>query len=73
MRSATNLFRGRCLPTIYLDGVPLGPEDNPYIDDLVTGWSVTAIEVYPAMNKPGEFASMQGPPCGSIAIWTGGR
>jgi propanediol dehydratase small subunit len=75
--------RGRCLPTVYVDGhfvatsgggsraVGRGRGDGPPItlDEVVAGTTVAAVEVYdrPSMS-PAEFAPRGD--CGVIVIWT---
>jgi hypothetical protein len=62
------LLRGDCVPTVFLDGVPILMADMT-IDDLVSPMDVEAIEVYrgPA-EMPAEFAGRGD--CGAIAVWT---
>lgn len=62
-----------CDPAVYIDGgyVRLYPGDS--LDGLVSALDVSAIEVYPGINKPGRFSGQAPRPCGAIVIWTGGR
>jgi hypothetical protein len=71
MRSVTSMFQGHCAPMYYLDGRPLRLMEGDSIDDLRSPWEVVAVEVYPGINKPGEFSAMGAHACGAIAIWTG--
>lgn len=73
MRSVTNISKRRCEPAIYLDGLMLRLDPGESIDALVTAESVSAIEVYPGINKPGEFGQMIDDACGALVLWTGSR
>ncbi len=70
-RKDSTPFQG-CTPSIYLDGQLLRLA-NESIDDLMTAWSLAAVEVYPSINRPAEFANVVEEPCGAVALWTGGR
>ena len=50
-------------------------EDRTTIDDVVPGFDVMAVEIYPSIaNAPMSIASkVLGSACGLVAIWTGGR
>lgn len=72
MRSITSFSDPTgCTPMYYLDGAPLRFPGGESIDDLISAWSITAIEVYPGLAKPGEFMHMLDSACGAIVIWTG--
>jgi hypothetical protein len=70
---------GRCIPPVYLDGSPVATGRT--IDELVSPYSLAAVEVYPGLSVPAEFwRSMTSgdpeetggwAPCGAIALWTG--
>ena len=71
--------RGGCDMTILLDGQRVRSDDAGggdgavAIDDLVSGRSVMAIEIYPSTaNAPSELVPLTGGgSCGILAIWTG--
>ncbi|MBW3570381.1 MAG: carboxypeptidase regulatory-like domain-containing protein [Gemmatimonadetes bacterium] len=61
----------RCVPSLYLDGRPVRLFQGMTIDDLVSGSSVAAVEVYTSPGgAPGEFPPHHNPFCGVIVIWT---
>lgn len=60
---------GRCIPQVYVDRAPAATGAN--IDDLVSPWSVAAIEVYPGLTVPAEFLGIGTTACGVIVLWTG--
>ena len=67
----------RCIPQVYLDGAPVATGRD--IDELVSPWSLAAIEVYPGLSVPAEFwwypssgtEQLELPACGVIVLWTG--
>ncbi len=61
---------GRCIPAVFVDGAPAATGAN--IDQLLSPWSLAAIEVYPGLSVPAEFIGGGQPPCGALALWTGG-
>jgi hypothetical protein len=62
---------GRCLPSVYLDGRPVRLVYGMTIDDLVSGRSLAAVELYSrASSAPGEFPPLQNWDCGVVVIWT---
>jgi 5-hydroxyisourate hydrolase-like protein (transthyretin family) len=66
--------RSRCM-RLYIDGAPFGriAGDNMMTLDAIPLSTIVAIEVYPGMVAPLEFASL-GRSCGGIiAVWTGVR
>lgn len=67
-------FRGRCVPTVFIDGVRIpNPDGQDSINDYVSPMEIRAIEVYvSAVTRPFEF-SVANTTCGSIVIWTGSR
>ncbi|AHG91766.1 TonB-dependent receptor plug [Gemmatirosa kalamazoonensis] len=58
--------RGRCTPTVYLDGMPIQDGAND-IDQLVPAADVMAVEVYRGIVAPVEYA---GGGCGTVLLWT---
>lgn len=70
--------RGGCVMEVLVDGKRMtrgadGPNGYGYVDDLVSGREVLAVEIYPsAQSTPGEIAPLGGA-CGTVVIWTGGR
>ncbi|HEX6370604.1 MAG TPA: carboxypeptidase-like regulatory domain-containing protein [Longimicrobium sp.] len=52
-------------------GTRVDPQDRINVDDVVSGSSIAAVEVYPTNQIPPEFTGFQARPCGVIAIWTG--
>lgn len=67
LRSVTGMAGGRCIPTVYLDGMPISAND---LNDLVSPSDLTGVEVYPGISaSPGEFPPRQA--CGVIVLWTG--
>lgn len=73
MRTTTKITRNRCDPAIFLDGTLLRITHGEPIDKLISASSISAIEVYPAINKPAQFGAMLEAACGAIVIWTGPR
>lgn len=62
---------GRCLPSVYLDGRPVRLFQGMTLDDLVSGRSLAAVELYSrASSAPGEFPPRQNWDCGVVVIWT---
>ncbi|UCC72145.1 MAG: carboxypeptidase regulatory-like domain-containing protein [Gemmatimonadota bacterium] len=62
------MARGRCPPTIYLNGIRLLGYTS--IDDVVHPMDVAGIEVYKsAIEVPGRFAGFDDR-CGVIVVWT---
>jgi hypothetical protein len=57
----------RCIPEVFIDGIPTGVGTD--IDQLVSLAEISAVEVYPGINKPGEL--QRGHLCGAVVIWTG--
>lgn len=56
-------FRGRCRPSVYLNGAPVrGITVNEFDPE-----EVEAVEVYQGGTEPPEFMDMRG--CGAVAIW----
>lgn len=74
LRGAGN---ARCIPQVYVDGAPAATGAD--VDDLVSPWSLAAVEVYPGLSVPAEFwwyarsgtEQLELPACGVIALWTG--
>jgi hypothetical protein len=60
-------LRGGCNPRVYVDGVRAATGRN--IDQLLSPWSLAAIEIYPGLAKPAKFTRGL---CGVIVLWTGG-
>ena len=63
-------FRGKsCAPLTWLDGAPLGAGE--FDIDLITPFSVAAVEVYTGQIVPPKFATALGPRgCGVVVIWS---
>ena len=63
-------FRGKsCAPLTWLDGTPLGAGE--FDIDLITPFSVAAVEVYTGSIVPPKFATALGPSgCGVVVIWS---
>jgi hypothetical protein len=62
---------GRCLPSVYLDGRPVRLFQGMTLDDLVSGKSLAAVELYTsASSAPGEFPPRDNWSCGVVVIWT---
>ncbi|MDQ4080605.1 MAG: TonB-dependent receptor, partial [Gemmatimonadota bacterium] len=60
-------FSGPCRPTVYLDGMRLGSNED--LDFLANVNSLEAVEVYTSAGQtPVEFWS--GDACGSLVLWT---
>ena len=61
----------RCVPNLYLDGIPVRLSQDWTLDEIVPGRSIAAVELYhsPAFT-PGEFPARQDPFCGVLVIWT---
>lgn len=70
--------RGGCVMEVLIDGKRMtggagGPNGYGFVDDLVSGREVQAIEIYhSSQSTPGEIAPLGGA-CGTVVIWTGGR
>ena len=69
--------RGRCVPTIFLDGTPVSSgdgDDDSGLSDLdasIRADQVTGIEVYAGAFIPPQYdRSSRSGGCGSIVIWT---
>jgi hypothetical protein len=62
---------GRCIPSVYVDGRPVRLMYGMTLDDLVSGRSLAAVELYSrASSAPGEFPPRQNWDCGVVVIWT---
>jgi hypothetical protein len=60
--------RGRCLPTVYLDGMNIGQTDP--IDRLLSVNMLEGVEVYVGLaGRPPELDDPRNP-CGVVAFWT---
>jgi hypothetical protein len=59
---------GRCVPTIYLNGMPQVIPDLEW-EQLVSADVVETIEVYTALHAPAQFRPSN-PGCGSVVVWT---
>ena len=65
-----SLKRGRCTPSIWVDGAPIVSSDD--IEFIVPTDFVRAVEVYSsAMTAPAQFSGWSD--CGVIVFWTGAR
>jgi len=75
MRAAnTMFFRGKCNPSVVLDGVLLQPGGTASgglsLDDLVNPFNIEALEVYPGPEGvPVQYSGYLSP-CGSIIVWS---
>jgi len=75
MRAAnTMFFRGKCNPSVVLDGVLLQPGGTASgglsLDDLVNPFNIEALEVYPGPEGvPVQYSGYLSP-CGSIVVWS---
>ncbi len=76
MRAANNMFvRGKCQPSVVLDGVVLRPggvgsRGDLLLDDLINPFNVEALEVYPSPSGvPIQYAGYLSP-CGAIIAWS---
>jgi hypothetical protein len=76
MRAATTMFfRGKCQPSVVLDGVLLraggvGSRGDLSLDDLFNPFNVEALEVYPGPEGvPVQYSGYLSP-CGAIIIWS---
>lgn len=66
-RTVRRMSERACVPPVFIDGVRAATGAD--IDDLVAIADVVAIEVYPGLKVPAEFATGDG--CGVVAVWTG--
>ncbi len=75
MRAANSMFmRGKCQPSVVLDGVVLRPggagRGDLSLDDLINPFNVEALEVYPSpAGVPAQYAGYLSP-CGAIIAWS---
>lgn len=73
MRAAnTMFFRGKCNPSVVLDGVVLRPggTSGDSIDGLFNPFNIEALEVYPGpAGVPVQYSGYLSP-CGAILIWS---
>jgi hypothetical protein len=71
VRGGTFSGSRRCIPNLYVDGIPVRMTADWTIDEIVPGRSIAAVELYhsPAFT-PGEFPARQDPFCGVLVIWT---
>ena len=75
MRAATTMFfRGKCNPSVVLDGFLLQPGGTGggglLLDDLVNPFNIEALEVYPGPEGvPVQYSGYLSP-CGSIIVWS---
>ncbi|HLQ59152.1 MAG TPA: carboxypeptidase regulatory-like domain-containing protein [Gemmatimonadales bacterium] len=75
MRAAnTMFFRGKCNPSVVLDGVVLQPGGTGGgglpLDDLVDPFNIEALEVYPGPEGvPVQYSGYLSP-CGAILVWS---
>ncbi len=75
MRAAnTMFFRGKCNPSVVLDGVLLQPGGTAggglSLDDLVNPFNIEALEVYPSpAGVPVQYSGYLSP-CGAIIAWS---
>jgi hypothetical protein len=70
--------RAGCVMEVVIDGMRMTRGETTYngygyVDDVVSGREVLAIEIYHSANSiPGEISPL-GSACGAVVIWTGGR
>jgi hypothetical protein len=75
MRAATTMFfRGKCNPSVVLDGALLQPGGTGgsglHLDDLVNPFNIEALEVYPSpAGVPVQYSGYLSP-CGAILAWS---
>jgi Carboxypeptidase regulatory-like domain/TonB-dependent Receptor Plug Domain len=76
MRAANSMFmRGKCQPSVVLDGVLLraggvGSGGDLNLDDLINPFNVEALEVYPGPEGvPVQYSGYLSP-CGAIIVWS---
>ena len=75
MRAAnTMFFRGKCNPSVVLDGVLLQPGGTGggglLLDDLLNPFNIEALEVYPSpAGVPVQYSGYLSP-CGAIIAWS---
>jgi hypothetical protein len=76
MRAAnTMFFRGKCQPSVVLDGGLLraggvGSRGDLSLDDLINPFNVEAVEVYPGPEGvPAQYSGYLSP-CGAIIVWS---
>jgi hypothetical protein len=76
MRAANTMFlRGKCEPSVVLDGVVLraggvGSRGDLSLDDLINPFNVEALEVYPGpAGVPVQYSGYLSP-CGAIIVWS---
>ncbi len=61
----------RCVPNLYVDGRRMRLTQGLTVDQMVSGSSLAAVEVYTSPNAaPGEFPPLDNPFCGVVVIWT---
>jgi hypothetical protein len=69
----TMFFRGKCEPSIVLDGVVVSPGgigDSGRVNDLLEPLNIEAVEVYPsAAGIPPQWGGYLSP-CGAIVAWS---
>ena len=75
MRAASTMFfRGKCNPSVVLDGVLLQPGGTSGgglgLNDLVNPFNIEALEVYPGPEGvPVQYSGYLSP-CGAILVWS---
>jgi hypothetical protein len=70
--------RGGCWMEVLIDGIRMtsgGNRPNGYgfVDDVVSGREVLAIEIYHSASSVPADIALFGSACGAVLIWTGGR
>lgn len=58
------LMRGRCSPTLFIDGAPVF---NTWIDETLEPRDIEGIEIYRGPETPARFSRT---PCGALVVWT---
>jgi hypothetical protein len=60
---------GRCLPDVYIDGMPMEQYRESGVDDLLTPSMLEGVEVYPSTaGVPGAIHARGS--CGVVGFWT---
>jgi hypothetical protein len=59
---------GRCLPTIYIDGLPTYQHGDLPVDSFLQSAMLEGVEVYTGLTAPAALHARTG--CGVVAFWT---
>jgi hypothetical protein len=65
-------FGGRCVPSVFVDGHESGADASTTIDEVVSGATIAAVEVYErASEAPPEYMPIgRRADCGVVVVWT---